>query len=63
MWECRWYFCMKLWVVNDIDTNYQIPLILTSFSKLSNAFHSLDMFFKFISHKGIMIFYFLNIPP
>jgi hypothetical protein len=48
---------MKLWVVNDIDTNYQIPLILTSFSNLSNAFHSLDMFLKFISHKDIMIIY------
>jgi hypothetical protein len=54
---------MKLWVVNDIDANYQIPLILTSFSNLSNAFHSLDMFLKFISHKCIMSFYFKKIPP
>jgi hypothetical protein len=21
-WVCSWYFCMKLWVINDIDTNY-----------------------------------------
>jgi hypothetical protein len=21
IWCCKWYFDMKLWVVNDIDTN------------------------------------------
>jgi hypothetical protein len=42
-WGYKSYFYMKTWMVIDFNTNYQIPLILTSFSNLPNVCHSLNM--------------------
>jgi hypothetical protein len=49
-WGCMWYFCVKLSMVNDIGTNYQIPPILISSSNLPSVYHLLDVgivFFPF----------------
>jgi hypothetical protein len=55
-WVCSWYFCMKLWVINDIDINYWIPLVLTILSNLLIVCHSSNLF------KGIMILFLWKKP-
>jgi len=50
-WGCMWYFCVKLSMVNDIGTNYQIPPILISSSNLPSVYHLLDVVFSITNHE------------
>jgi hypothetical protein len=59
-WGCMWYFCVKLSMVNDIGTNYQIPPILISSSNLPSVYHLLDVVFSITNHE-CKIYIFLNI--
>jgi hypothetical protein len=58
-WGCMWYFCLKLSMVNDIGTNYQIPPILISSSDLLSVYHLLDVAFSIANHKCIIYFFIL----